>query len=54
LLISRPSDVAPFTEDIEDHRYMRETTLCQKCHNPHDPIEEMVALDEPIDFGDEL
>ncbi|MBD3645951.1 MAG: hypothetical protein HUJ31_00555, partial [Pseudomonadales bacterium] len=27
LLISRPSDVAPFTEDIEEHRDMRENTL---------------------------
>lgn len=53
-LLSRPAKVAQFTEDIEDHEDMREQTLCMKCHNPHDPIEEAVASNGEVDFGDEL
>jgi hypothetical protein len=53
-LISRPVDLPQFTEAVEKHMDLDEQTLCMKCHDPHNPIEEVVALDEGIDFGDEL
>ncbi|MBM2830721.1 MAG: hypothetical protein HW411_1511 [Gammaproteobacteria bacterium] len=53
-LISRPVDFPQFSEDVEKHKDLEEQTLCMKCHDPHDPIEE-AELDEDEELlGDEL
>jgi len=55
-LISRPTDFPQFSETVAKHKTMSEETLCVKCHDPHNPIEDEVAMDEgtEFDFGDEL
>jgi len=54
-LISRPASIHQFTLEVEKHKEMSKTTLCIKCHNPHDPIDNEIAVDEKkLDFGGEL
>lgn len=53
-LISRPVDFPQFPGDAEKHNDLEEKTLCMKCHNPHDPIEEEAESDDEEAFGDEL
>jgi len=37
VLISRPKDFPQFSMDIRRHKTMKETTVCVKCHDPHEP-----------------
>ena len=53
-LISRPVDFPQFSENVEKHKDLEEQTLCMKCHDPHDPIEEEAETDDEEAFGDEL
>jgi len=36
-LISRPKDFPQFTKAVRRHRNIQKRTVCQKCHDPHDP-----------------
>jgi len=52
-LISRPAKFSQFTEEVEKHRDLDKKTLCMKCHDPHDPVEQMAA-DEEEESDNEL
>jgi hypothetical protein len=55
-LISRPADFPQFTEEVEKHRDIEEQTLCMKCHDPHDPVEQAGVDEDEVEkeFDDEL
>ena len=53
-LISRPADFPQFTEEVEKHRELEEETLCMKCHDPHDPVEQAETDEVEDEFEDEL
>ena len=55
-LISRPVDFPQFTEQVEKHRDLEQETLCMKCHDPHDPVEQAGADEYEVEdeFDDEL
>ena len=54
-LISRPVDFPQFSMKVAKHKTMEEQTLCIKCHDPHDPIQNAVAeQEETLNPGDEL
>jgi hypothetical protein len=52
-LISRPAKFPQFNENIEKHKDLEERTLCMKCHDPHDPVEQK-GTDEEEDVDNEL